>query len=151
MTPNWPILFWNLLSWKARQSPGVESPNVPLDSEVTFHPAAGDRRLEVIAPDGDRQMLDIRGQSVPIPADQVGIYRLQSNSGEYAFSVGALSSGESDLTKLSEGRWGGWLDEKTVREDYRSIAWWFLLATLATLALHMVLIAQRQPTVGEKP
>jgi hypothetical protein len=78
------------------------------------------------------------------------VYRLEATSGEYAFSVGALSTSESDLTGLSEGRWGGWLDEETIREDYHSIAWWFLLGALGTLALHMVLIAQRPTGIGEQ-
>jgi hypothetical protein len=150
MTPNWPILFWNLLAWKGAESPGVENPNVPLGSEVVFHPAAGDESLEVIAPDGRRQSLEIRSESVPVGAERVGVYRLEATSGEYAFSVGALSTSESDLTGLSEGRWGGWLDEETIREDYHSIAWWFLLGALGTLALHMVLIAQRPTGIGEQ-
>jgi len=48
---------------------------------------------------------------------------------------------ESDLRACRRGRWGSWLDEQTLRVEYKSIAWLFLLPALAALLGHMALLA----------
>ena len=76
-------------------------------------------------------------------AEEVGVYVLESPEGRESFAVNALNRQESDLSDCVTGRWGDWLDEHTVAQEYRSIAGPLLLAALAVLVIHLFLAQKR--------
>lgn len=142
VSPDWPILIWNILRSRGEQLHGIPANNLRLGSEAVFIAAPGDATLEITDPLGEKQKQTIRGSRVAIPATQCGVYQVKSESGTYSFSVGTLSATESNLQKMQSESQGGWLDEETIRADYRNLIWAFLLATLALLMIHQILTAR---------
>ncbi|MGL6196968.1 MAG: hypothetical protein ACRC2T_19320, partial [Thermoguttaceae bacterium] len=141
LSPAWPILVWNILKDRSDQLYGVPHNNLRLGAEAQFIPAPGDDTITVLSPSGESRTITvpIRAGKVAIPAELCGIYEVKANSGTYPFSVGTLSNDESNLQKNSGGKFGSWLDEDTIRTDYRKIAWILLLAALAIFVLHTIL------------
>ena len=134
--PAWPILVWNILKYRAAQTVGFSSNNLKLGTEAEFVAAEGDTTLEVVSPKGETQKLTITAGSVRIPADQVGVYRTKTESGNYDFAVGTLSVEESNLLQAETVTVGNWFDEETLRNDFHSVVWGLLLATLTVLTIH---------------
>ncbi len=137
-TPNWPILWWNLLEWRARSVPGVRAANLRLGGEASIGLAASIREAELALPDGSRRRLAARGGRLAIRAEQLGIHRLQHGGRSDRWAVNALAAEESDLRRAQSGRWGGWSDDAAVRWQTRSVAWVLLLIAAAGLVLHLL-------------
>jgi hypothetical protein len=57
-------------------------------------------------------------------------------------AVNALSRDESDLRECASGRWGDWLDEASMRLEYRSVAWILLLLALGVVTIHLFLVSR---------
>ncbi len=142
-SPSWPILIWNILRFRQDQTVGVSTANLKLGAEAQFIAAEEDHSMELTPPHGEKKTIPISGGSATIAADQVGVYRIKTLSGEYSFAVGALSAEESDLRNADSGTFGNWLDEETIRSDYQSVAWSLLLAALALLSLHHWLVSRQ--------
>ncbi|HBT75429.1 MAG TPA: hypothetical protein DEB39_00560, partial [Planctomycetaceae bacterium] len=139
----WPALIWNILKYRADQAGGMVSPNLRLGNDAVFIASARDKSIEWTEPDGVRRTIPVRGGQASMETRQCGLHTVKASSGEYAFSVGTLSTEESDLTGTSSGTFGGWNDEATVRTDYRSIVWALLLGVLTLLAAHLALVRKR--------
>ncbi len=147
-TPNWPILWWNLLEWRARSVPGVRAANLRLGGEATVGLVAGhtsrrrrasDNWAELELPDGSRRRLATRGGSLKIAAEQAGIHRLSHGGRSDRWAVNALAAEESDLRRAASGRWGGWQDDAVAGGwQRRGIGWALLLLAAAGMVLHLV-------------
>ncbi|MDR0392004.1 MAG: VWA domain-containing protein, partial [Planctomycetaceae bacterium] len=89
--PAWPILIWNILRYRSNQKTGFTTSNIKLGAEAEFMSSEGDRLLEVTTPSNEKKTLtittglNVHSANVPvrIPADQVGLYKIRSNSGNY--------------------------------------------------------------------
>jgi hypothetical protein len=139
LSPDWPILIWNILRTRGEHLHGIPANNIRLGSEAVFIAASNDRNLEIKYPGGTVHKQPIRGLRTTIPASLCGVYEVKTESGTYPFSVGTLSTGESNLQSMQSGTYGGWLDEETIRADYRSLIWLFLLISLVFLVFHLIL------------
>ena len=144
ISPGWPVLLWNILQYRASQSPGIRLNNVRLGTVAIFNPFPGDDELQIITPSGETRSMAVRSNWASIPADEVGVYTVRAASDEYRFSVLPLASDESNLTDATTGRWGGWLDQETLESDYRNMTWLPLLLVAAILLLHLSIIAMRK-------
>ncbi|MCL2305711.1 MAG: VWA domain-containing protein [Planctomycetaceae bacterium] len=142
LSPDWPILIWNILRLRSEHLHGIPANNIRLGSEAVFIAASNDKTLEIKGPDNAIQRQPVRGLRTSLPAARCGVYEVKAESGTYLFSVGAFSSGESNLQSMRPGIFGGWLDEETIRADYRSLVWPLLLASLVLLVLHLILTAR---------
>ena len=140
-SPNWPILICNLLRYRASTNSGLQRHNVRLGTDVVLRARAGAKDLRVLEPGGNMRKLPLRGRKVAIRARRVGLHDVYTTKGKYAFAANAMCRDESDLRACLRGRWGSWLDEQTLRVEYKSIAWLFLLPALAALLGHMALLA----------
>lgn len=137
-TPNWPILWWNLLEWRARSVPGVRAANLRLGGEASIGLAAAGGEAELELPDGSRRRLTARAGRLQVPSRQLGIHRLRHGGRVDRWAVNALAAEESDLRRAESGRWGGWSDDAAELREMRGVAWMLLLAAVAGLVLHMV-------------
>ena len=142
LSPDWPILIWNILRVRGEHLHGIPANNIRLGSEAVFIAAPNDKTLEMKDPGGTVHRQPVRGLRTSIPAVRCGVYEVKTESGTYSFSVGAFSSGESNLQAMRPGTFGGWLDEETIRTDYRSLIWPLLLAALVLLVFHLILTAR---------
>jgi len=146
-TPNWPILIWNLINWRAASAPGLERTNVRLGSDTTLRVPAGVESVKVTDPLRKTTELPAREKAVTIKAEtigvyEIGIYKIDANQNRYSFAANALQREESDLTGAASGRWGDWASATELQWEYRNIGWLFLLLAMVVLAIHAWLVAR---------
>jgi hypothetical protein len=139
-TPDWPILFWNLLHWRASQAPGLQENNFRLGADVTVQTTGEPLRLTL--PDGTHQSFAQTDGPLVLEALMPGLYSLAMGAAELSFSVNPLAADESDLSARATGHWGEWQDEDLRRYEYASVLWMFVLGALAVMVCHLVLIAR---------
>jgi hypothetical protein len=141
-TPEWPILVWNLVEWRAAQASGLSRTNLRLGEATVLHVEAGLERAVVVGPDGAERVVPAHGREVVLRPDEVGLYRVLSAGGKHAFAVNALNRRESDLGGCASGRWGEWAEDAAAGLEARGIAWVLLLMVAALLTLHLALAAR---------
>ncbi|HSR70621.1 MAG TPA: BatA domain-containing protein [Acidobacteriota bacterium] len=138
-TADWPIFFFNLLTWRQDMRPGPQRVNLRSGEAVQVG-LRGSGQLDVEFPDGSRHSLTSTGGELSIPAPQPGLYRLRpEEGGSYSFVANLLHADESDLRAAASGRWGDWIDQAARRWEYADLTWFFLLAALAVLLFHQAL------------
>ena len=138
-SPNWPALIWNLLEWRASETPGLERSNLRLGEVAVLTTKLGVESARLVSPNGDIHDQPVLERKVNLMAQDVGIYEVETGSERYAFSSNALHQSESDLRTRASGRWGDWGNTTLEWWGYRSFAWFFLLLAIATLTLHLIL------------
>lgn len=139
-SPNWPILMWNLLEWRASQTPGLERANLRLGEFGVLRTKLGITSVEVVSPDGEMRVQPVLDREINLKAKAVGIYEIRAGLDKYAFSSNALYQAESDLTDEATGRWGDWGDATLRWWGYQSFAWFFLLLAIGILTLHLFFV-----------
>jgi hypothetical protein len=142
-SPNWPILIWNLINWRAQAAPGLRQKNLRLGGDAALTVELGVESVNVVDPHRLTRRFAARDKSVSIRADVAGVYEISANQNRYSFAANALQREESDLTQSSSGHWGNWADSTALQWEYRSVAWVLLLLALGALAVHAWLIARR--------
>lgn len=142
-TPNWPILIWNLIAWRANVAPGLQQANVRLGGEASLTVEPGVQSVRLVDPRQRPLQLPVPDKSLTIKADTAGVYELSANQNKYTFAANAISREESDLTQAASGRWGSWANAPSLQWEYRSIVWLLALLVLAVLAVHGWLVARQ--------
>jgi hypothetical protein len=141
-SPNWPILIWNLINWRAQVAPGLRQKNLRLGGDAALTVESGVESVSVVDPRRVTRRLPARDKSVLIRADVSGVYEISANQNRYLFAANALQREESDLTPTASGHWGNWANSTGLRWEYRSVAWVLLLLALSALVVHACLIAR---------
>jgi aerotolerance regulator-like protein len=141
-TPNWPVLIWNLINWRALSAPGLERTNVRLGSDATLRVPAGVESVKVTDPVRRTAELPAREKTVTIKAETIGVYQVEADQNRYSFAANALQREESDLTGAASGRWGDWANATEFQWEYRNIGWLLLLLAMAVLACHAWLVVR---------
>jgi len=146
-TPNWPILWWNLLEWRAASAPGLRRHNVRLGETVTVALAPGDDELRWRPPGGVEVALPALAPGrVEMRAGAVGVHEVAHGAGVERFAVNALAAAESDLRQAASGRWGGWEEPGGERWAERPVGWVFVLAAAALMLAHLYVADGRRRT-----
>jgi hypothetical protein len=139
-SPNWPILFWNLVHWRRQSLPGLERANYRLGAQVAFEPPKNVTDVQLTGPDGNSDVFTNPGGPVIIEAAQTGVYELAAGDNQYAFAVNALAADESDLRDCRTRRKINPQQTAQFWWEYRSYNWLLLLIAAGLLALHAWLI-----------
>ncbi len=143
-SPNWPILIWNLINWRAQVAPGLRQTNLRMGGDATLTVESGVESVSVVDPRRSARKLPAHDKTVLIKADIAGIYEIGANQNKYSFAANAIQREESDLTQAASGRWGNWANATALQWEYRSVAWALLLLALVTMAVHAWLIARKR-------
>jgi hypothetical protein len=138
--PAFPALVWNLLQYRNQNNVGIATPNVKLGTNILFTAPLDERTVNVTAPDGSNYTIPVRNRMSSFGTTQCGLHTITAGTENFQFSVGTLSVEESDLTNTSSGTFGSWIDDETIRNDYESLVWLILIATLIVLAVHLALL-----------
>ncbi|MGH8025063.1 MAG: hypothetical protein ACRED1_15850, partial [Limisphaerales bacterium] len=141
-TPDWPILFWNILSWRISQMPGVQEANVRLGTDVILK--TGGRPVVITQPDGSRISFPKADDELAIETSMPGIYTMAMGAETNRFSVNALAADASDLSQCASGQWGEWSDGSGQHLAEASAEWIFGLLALGFLTSHMYLVTAGQ-------
>ena len=137
-TPDWPILFWNLLQWRAAEIARLEGKQRPArhGSEFENH-----RRTRDGHPAGRRRRHGFRKPAANWRWKRrcPGIYSVVAGAVTNRFAVNALAADESDLSACATGQWGEWSEDTERRLEETSAVWIFGLLALALLTTHLYL------------
>src|SRR5262249_26318480 len=139
-TPDWPILLANLVAWRSAALPGPDRVNVRLGEQVVVNLPVYRETVVLSSPARGTRTVPVKGRVGACPADELGVSRLTSEDTTWQVAVNALSADESDLRECQEGRWGDWLDETTLRQEYRGMTWLLLVALLGLGCVHLYLM-----------
>jgi hypothetical protein len=148
-TPEWPVLVWNLVAWRAAEAPGLARANLRLGDAAVLKVPAGLEAAVVTAPDGSRQTVPAHGRQVILRPEEVGRYEVLSAASKHAFAVNALSARESDLTGCVTGRWGEWAEDAGGWLEARGLSWLLLLLVVGLLTAHLALLARGSRPAAE--
>lgn len=138
LAPAWPSFVYNVLDFRARQSPGPERANVRVGSTVAITLPLGAEALDVTLPGGTRRSIPAVDRRVSLVCEAPGTHRLAAG-GQDLGGVGAslVNAAESDLSAGATGRWGKeTLPPMEARAADASA--FFLLAALVLLTVHRV-------------
>jgi Aerotolerance regulator N-terminal len=138
-TPDWPILFWNILSWQISEMPGLKESNERLGAEVNLKTTG--EPVTVIQPDGTKTFFPKTGGELALETPMPGIYSVVTGATTNQFSVNALAADESDLSACASGQWGKWSEDTERRLEEASAVWIFSLLALTLLTTHLYLVA----------
>ncbi len=138
-TPDWPILFWNILNWRISEMPGLKESNARLGAEV-FLKCAG-APVTITLPDGTRNSFPKTGGELALETPMPGIYAVTLGTTTNQFAVNVLTADESDLSACTSGQWGKWSENTEHRLEESSVMWIFGLLALALLTTHLYLVA----------
>ncbi len=138
-SPGWPVLFWNLIQWRAKDLPGLERANLRLGDAASLSLRAGVERVAVKPPTGPDQTFAVRGGRVAIPTEQIGIYEIADGDGGTHVAVSMANAEESDLSTCATGRWGEWPDDDAAAPGVVHLAWMLALLVLAIMSAHLFL------------
>lgn len=142
-SPDWPILFANIVKWRRGGLPGVAAPNVRLGQtlDVVLEKEAG--QVEVVSPDETTRKLEVHGRRIATSADRVGLHAIKTFDAEYLFSCNTISRDESDLTDCRSGCWGSWNESPIYQDRQVSLSWVFLVVAIVAMATHLAVIGKR--------
>ncbi|HTL73953.1 MAG TPA: VWA domain-containing protein [bacterium] len=138
-TPDWPILFWNILNWRIAEMPGLKESNARLGAEV-FLKCAG-APVTVTLPDGTKNFFPKTGGELALETPLPGIYSVALGTTTNQFAVNLLAADESDLLADASGHWGKWSESTEHRLVESSVVWIFGLLALGLLTTHLYLVA----------
>jgi hypothetical protein len=136
LSPNWPVLWWNLLNWRASIAPGLRQHNLRLGEETELLTATAALTVTVTNPKQRQTQLPVTEGRVRIQADTSGLYQISEGTAQHQLAVNALHKAESDLTNGASGHWGNWANATAFEWEYRNFAWALLLLALLLLAAH---------------
>jgi hypothetical protein len=138
-TPDWPILFWNILQWRAEQIPGLLESNTRLGTEVILKTTG--EAVTVREPNGVAQSFPRTSDQLALEAPLPGVYSVTMGTATNSFAVNPLDGDESDLQGCITGQWGNWEGGIEQRYEQRPMAWIFALAALGLMTAHLWLLA----------
>lgn len=138
-TPDWPILFWNILQWRASQFPGLIESNARLGTEVRLK-TTGDP-VTVQWPNGEKKSFPHTSDQLSLETPLPGVYSVTMGTATNSFAVNPLAADESDLQACTTGQWGNWDAEVERRYEQSPMAWLFALGALGLLTAHLWLLA----------
>ena len=138
-SPDWPILFWNMLSWRIAEMPGIKESNTRLGAEVLVKSTG--EPVSVTQPDGTIQTFPKAMDQLALETPMTGVYEVAMGTMTNQFSVNALAADKSDLTGCITGQWGSWGEATEQRLVESSAVWAFGLFGLGLLVTHLFMLA----------
>jgi hypothetical protein len=139
-SPDWPILFDNLIERRLQALPGIRDPNVRLGEPAVAALPPGVPNVELTTPSGAARTLPA-ARLLTAPAEEVGVYALKLPETEYRYACNAVSPDESDVREATTGSWGTWEDSEIYRDRRYSLRPLLLLLAAALAAGHLLLVS----------
>ncbi|CAM2067195.1 BatA and WFA domain-containing protein [Sulfidibacter corallicola] len=147
-TPNWPILFDNLVRLRASELDGLDAANWRLGSEVVLRTRATGETVTLSGPGGSERAWVVDRDRIELPTPKPGLYQVAGGGVELTFAVNALDQGESDLRRTASGTWGTWRASEERHPDSRELTLPLLLVALSGLLLHGFVLRRRKAEVA---
>jgi hypothetical protein len=139
-SPDWPVLFANLLDTARAEVPGMETPNVQIGEEARFRRSmvagAPDAQLTWREPDGTRTAA-ATGRTVGFVPRLPGLHEVIGNDGAVlgSFSARFVDPSESDLRGLVTRTWPAAVLPAEAAGTTRDTSWEQQILAMLLLAL----------------
>ncbi|MBF0500434.1 MAG: BatA domain-containing protein [Candidatus Riflebacteria bacterium] len=146
ISPDWPILLYNLVTWRADESPGPDRNTLPLGSELHVAVPFAAQNVYLQDPDNREKKFPSGIRRLTISPEMPGLHNLVADNRSWQIAVNACSRDESDLRTAYSGEFGTWTDGDG-RVESIDVAWMFLLSAILLLVIHAVLQAAGLPSV----
>ncbi|MFA6956296.1 MAG: BatA domain-containing protein [Thermoanaerobaculia bacterium] len=137
LTPAWPVLFWNLVEWRAEELPGVREPNARVGAMARITLPPGVDKASLRAPDGTKLELAGVNGAAALRLSQPGVWSVTTTAGSWRVAANPIAPAESDLSKCSPGVWGDWKRDADPASAPRDLTWAALVGVLAILTAHL--------------
>jgi len=137
LTPAWPVLFWNLVSWRAEELPGVSEPNARVGAMARVALPPGVDTATVRAPDGAKLELAGVNGAASLRLSQPGVWSVTTTAGSWRVAANPIAPAESDLSNCSPGVWGDWKRDADPASAPRDLTWAALVGVLAIMTVHL--------------
>lgn len=144
LTPVWPVLFWNILSWRQNYMPGPDVFNSRSGMEINVVAPQNADKITVAYPGGRTTELKTwNGRSV-FTAEEPGIYKVFAGPASWSLAVNLSSAMESDLMGRIER-----VPEFQVSTDktavfFSEVRWWFVIPAALMLLVHQWILSNRR-------
>jgi hypothetical protein len=142
-TPDWPVLIWNILTWRISEMPGLQESNARLGTELILKTSG--EAVTLLQPDGKKRTFPKTAGELSLETPLPGIYSVvvqpASALSTNQFSVNVLAADRSDLSACASGQRGKWSEDTERRLEETSAAWIFGLLALGLLCAHLFLVA----------
>jgi hypothetical protein len=138
-TPAWPILAWNLVTWRSSELPGLRRVNLRLGETAVITARPGIDRVLVKPPTGEPKTIDVKAEQAAIVVEEPGIYEVRHDNETTTFAVSVQSPAESNLMECVTGRWGEWAEDTDAPPGLVSLTWILCLLAIAVLTVHLYL------------
>jgi len=136
-SPDWPILFWNLLRWRSAFLAGFAEPQLRLGGTARFRMPRQVRDVRVDGPHGMRleRRLQPAGPLLFEPR-RPGLYHARAGATADWLACNLMAPAETDLSACASGTWGQWDTRQSRQRELASSTWLFGLLALGLLTLH---------------
>ncbi len=146
-SPDWPVLWWNLLNWRGSELPGPARSLLRVGEMAGFKQAGpSSAPMQLLTPDGVTRTLSFTDDWARWQLDAPGVYRVISGSGTTATTHEIFANlgdaAESNLTLRSSGSSGQWTADAAGPSAYRSAAWVLVLLGIGGILLHGAAVAR---------
>lgn len=142
-TSFWPVLFWNVFSWRQSLQPGPTAFNFRSGMQAVVNADADAGELWLTTPSGRREALPLFKRQALFNLEETGPYRIEGQgNNSWTIVANLLSPAESDLT----GR-VAFTPDSSVRfnellKHSSDVRWWFIIPALLLLLLHQWLVSR---------
>ncbi|MEI9960734.1 MAG: VWA domain-containing protein [Limisphaerales bacterium] len=131
-TPDWPILFWNILQWRIAEK--QRAARFGSDSENNW------RSSECDIAGWNGKIFSQNCRSTCAGNSITGNLFRDDGQATNRLAVNPFVADESDLSACVTGQWGAWSNDNEHRFQESPLAWIFGLITLALLTTHLYLL-----------
>ncbi len=144
-SPAWPIMIWNLIEQRRLHLPGPTRNNYRLGEQAHISLKPNTVKVNVTDPDNITNKLNPESGQLIIHLNKPGTWTLTALNETYRICVNTLSYDESDLSKRVEKTIDNRQEALSTHDEYRSIAWIFLIIALVGFTGHLYLIKTSVP------
>lgn len=138
MTPNWPVLIWNILYRIAQRASGPEETTVYAGMTVPVMSNA--EMIQCEEPNGETRQRKVVNNRVAFTLNSIGMYTFSDGGHIWHIAANMCAPDESNLRLAKEDTQDTWYSQEAIDKEYKSIAAWFILAALAFLLAHAYLV-----------
>ncbi|GAB4271917.1 MAG: hypothetical protein Kow0029_10060 [Candidatus Rifleibacteriota bacterium] len=143
-TSFWPVLFWNLFSFRQNRFPGPVDYNFRSGMEVAVNTKIGEKEVYVQKPDGKTEKIPVWSGAGSFIADETGLYKIHAQNASWTISVNLVSARESNLIKRERFLPGERQKFAELLKHSSDVRWWFITPAILLLLVHQWLINRRR-------
>ncbi|CAM2007299.1 BatA domain-containing protein [Acanthopleuribacter pedis] len=144
LSPNWPILFDNLIRACVASLPGTDAVNYRAGQPVRWRPAPGTSAVTLVPETGPATVVPLSGDRLWLPLTTPGVHQVivRAEDGSETrtdLALNLMQQEESDLRGAETGSWGDPPTPASQDRHATDVTPWFLAAAMILMLGHLLL------------